>query len=270
MPLVKPTPPAAVPAVPTPVPQRSDMANFAVRGDAVMTALPGVVDGMNAAVVYANEAADYNAEQVSFASTAAASAYDQATAAAASALTALNAPGTSGTSTTSLTIGAGAQTFTTQAGKAWAVGQPAIIARTSAPDTARMSGTITAYNTGTGAMTVLVDTLLGAGTFSDWTIGLGTARAPDSLPTQTIVANTTAVPGIHYLLAVGGITLTLPAALPAKDLCIAFSNVSGTTTPAVNFNGHKLRGRLPGVMRLNFLDSRAMLQSTGNATYGWA
>lgn len=90
------------------------------------------------------------------------------------------------------------------------------------------------------------------------------------LPTQVITANTTAVPGIHYLLAVGGITLTLPAALPAKDLCIAFSNVSGATTPAVDFNGHKLRGRTPGVMRLNFLDSRAMLQSTGNATYGWA
>lgn len=277
MPLVKPTPPAAVPAVPTPVPQRSDMANFAVRGDAVMTALPGVVDGMNAAVVYANAAADYNAEQVTLAgqqvtlaATQAGNSAGSAALAAASALTALNAPGTSGTSTTSLTIGAGAQSFTTQTGKVWVVGQPAIIARTSAPDTARMSGTITAYNTGTGAMTVLVDTLLGAGTFSDWTIGLGTARAPDSLPTQVITANTTAVPGIHYLLAVGGITLTLPAALPAKDLCIAFSNVSGTTTPAVDFNGHKLRGRTPGVMRLNFLDSRAMLQSTGNATYGWA
>ena len=211
------------------------------------------------------------------ATTAASNAADQAgnaagsaALAAASALSALNAPGTSGTSATSLTVASGSQAFTTQAGKAWVVGQPAIIARTSAPDTARMSGTITAYTSGTGAMSVLVDTVLGTGTYTDWTISLGTARAPDSLPTQVITANTTAVPGIHYLLAVGGITLTLPAALPAKDLCIAFSNVSGTTTPAVNFNGHKLRGRLPGVMRLNSLDSRAMLQSTGNATYGWA
>ena len=195
---------------------------------------------------------------------------NQAGIATAAAQTALNAPGTSSTSTTSLTIAAGGQTFTTQAGKAWAVGQPAIITRTSDPGTARMSGTITAYNTGTGSMSVLVDTVLGTGTFTDWTISLGTARAPDSLPIQIITANTTAVPGIHYLLAVGGITLTLPAALPAKDLCIAFSNVSGATTPAVDFNGHKLRGRTPGVMRLNSLDSRAMLQSTGNAAYGWA
>ena len=193
MPLVKPTPPAAVPAVPTPVPQRSDMANFAVRGDAVMTALPGVVDGMNAAVVYANEAADYNAEQVTlaeqqvtFAAAQAGNSAGSAALSAASALTALNAPGTSGTSGTSLAIGAGAQSFTTQTGKAWVVGQPVILARTSAPGTTRMSGTITAYTSGTGAMSVLVDTVLGTGTYTDWTISLGTARAPDSLPTQVI------------------------------------------------------------------------------------
>ena len=210
------------------------------------------------------------ADSASSAATQAGNSAGSAALSAASALTALNAPGTSGTSTTSLTIGAGTQTFTTQTGKAWAVGQPVTLARTSAPDTTRMSGFISAYNSGTGAMSVTVDTVLGTGTYTDWTISLGTARAPDSLPIQVITANTTAVPGIHYLLAVGGITLTLPAALPAKDLCIAFSNVSGTTTPAVDFNGHKLRGRTPGVMRLNFLDSRAMLQSTGNATYGWA
>lgn len=276
MPLVKPTPPAAVPAVPTPVPQRSDMANFAVRGDAVMAALPGVVDGMNAAVVYANDANDFAAEQVTLAeqqvtlaATQAGNSAGSAALAAASALTALNAPGTSGTSTTSLTIGAGAQSFTTQAGKAWAVGQPAIIARTSAPSTTRMSGFISAYNTGTGAMTVAVDATTGTGTFTDWTISLGTARAPDSLPTQIITANTVGVAGFHYVLAAAGITLTLPA-LPAKDLCIAFSNASGASTCAVNFGSTALRGRAPGVMFLDILDARCMLQSTGNATYGWA
>ena len=269
MPLTKPSAPTAIPAVPTPVPQRSDMANFAVRGDAVMTALPGVVDDINGAVAYTNAAMDYNAEQVTLADASATAAALSQAAAASSALSALNAPGTSATSATSLTIGAGAQSFVTQAGKAWVVGQPVIIARTSAPGTTRMSGAITAYDAGTGAMSVLVDTILGSGTYTDWTISLGTARAPDSLPIQVITANTTAVPGIHYLLAVGGITLTLPAALPAKDLCIAFSNVSGTTTAAVDFNGHKLRGRPPGVMRLNSFDARAMLQSSGNATYGW-
>ena len=157
----------------------------------------------------------------------------------------------------------------TQTGKAWAVGQPVVVARTSAPSTTRMSGVISAYNTGTGAMTVAVDATTGAGTYSDWTVSLGTARAPDSLPIQVITANTVGVAGFHYVLAAAGITLTLPA-LPAKDLCIAFSNASGASTCAVNFGSTALRGRAPGVMRLNSLDSRAMLQSTGNATYGWA
>ena len=96
----------------------------------------------------------------------------KATEAAASALTAVNAPGTSGTSTTSLTVGAGAQTFTTQTGKAWSVAQPVVIARTSAPATTLMNGTITAYNAGSGAMTVQVVRATGSGTFTDWTISL--------------------------------------------------------------------------------------------------
>lgn len=89
------------------------------------------------------------------------------------------------------------------------------------------------------------------------------------LPTQIITANTVGVAGFHYVLAAAGITLTLPA-LPAKDLCIAFSNASGASTCAVNFGSTALRGRAPGVMYLDILDARCMLQSTGNATYGWA
>lgn len=240
----------------------TELPAWTVASNAQALEVQGLVE---AAEAYKNTATT----AASNAATQAGNAAGSASLAAASALSALNAPGTSGTSATSLTIGAGAQSFVTQAGKAWVVGQPVIIARTSAPGTTRMSGVITAYTSGTGAMTVLVDTILGTGTYTDWTIGLGTARAPDSLPTQVITANTTAVPGIHYLLAVGGITLTLPAALPAKDLCTAFSNISGTATPLVDFNGQRLRGRLPGVMRLNSLDARAMLQSSGNAAYGW-
>ena len=59
MPLVKPTPPAAVPAVPTPVPQRSDMANFAVRGDAMMGWFPGGITSINAVVTYTGLVMDY-------------------------------------------------------------------------------------------------------------------------------------------------------------------------------------------------------------------
>jgi hypothetical protein len=96
----------------------------------------------------------------------------KATEAAASALTAVNAPGTSGTSTASMAVGAGSKSFTTQTGKAWAAGQPVVISRTSAPATTQMFGTITAYDSGTGAMTVSVVFTAGSGTFTDWTIAL--------------------------------------------------------------------------------------------------
>ena len=265
MPITAPTPTTPLPDPP----DTADIANFDPRSDAFLLAVKEEFQPeMNAlaAVTYGNaQAAE---EAATTATTKAAAAEGAAAGAAASALTALNAPGTSGTSTTSLTIGAGAQSFVTQTGKAWAVGQPVVVARTSAPSTTRMSGVISAYNTGTGVMTVAVDAATGAGTYSDWTISLGTARAPDSLPVQIITASTVGVAGFHYVLAAAAITLALPA-LPAKDLCIAVSNASGSLTCAVDFGGTALRGRAPGVMVLDSLDARFMLQSTGNATYGW-
>ncbi|MBO9649607.1 MAG: hypothetical protein J7605_13935 [Variovorax sp.] len=38
-------PPPVVPPIPTPVPQRNDPQNFAVRADATLGALPATIDG---------------------------------------------------------------------------------------------------------------------------------------------------------------------------------------------------------------------------------
>jgi hypothetical protein len=93
-------------------------------------------------------------------------------AAAASAASAVLSPGTNATSTTSLTIGTGDKSPTIQAGKYIVVGMGIKIARTSAP-TNWMHGTCTAYNSGTGAMTVNVTVTQGSGgPFTDWTISL--------------------------------------------------------------------------------------------------
>ena len=269
MPLVEPAPSTPLPTPPS----TTDIANFDSRADAFNLALQDDLQPeMNALAsatyqnaVYANERAQTASAHADDAADKRDEAQGYRDQAAAAALTALNGPGTSGTSATALTIAPGPQTFASQPGKAWVVGQPVIVSRTSAPGTTRMSGTITAYNTGTGPMTVLVDTILGVGTFSDWTIGLGTARAPDALPIQIITVNTAAVPGIHYVIAAANVTLTLPAVLPAKDLAIAFTNSSQSFTPAVDFNGTKLRGQSPGVMALDNFNARTMLQSTGNA-----
>ncbi|BBL70322.1 phage tail protein [Methylogaea oryzae] len=91
--------------------------------------------------------------------------------AASSAVSAVNAPGSNGTSTNSLNVALGPQTFTTQTGKAWVVGQSVKVAATAAPGT-WMHGDITAYNGGTGSMTVNVTTINGSGSAAAWTISL--------------------------------------------------------------------------------------------------
>ena len=77
--------------------------------------------------------------------------------------------GYGGTSTTSMTIGTGNQTFTTQAGLAYVIGDRVHIGATSDPLN-WMEGYVTAY-TGT-SMTVAVSDFDGSGTFTSWGIGL--------------------------------------------------------------------------------------------------
>jgi hypothetical protein len=120
-----------------------------------------------------------------------------ATAAAASAASAVLAPGTSATSTTSMSIGTGSKAFTlAQTGKNFAVGMTAVIARTSAAATTLMIGRITAFNSGTGAITVEVSTTVGSGgPFTDWTISLGVDAAGTVASSRTISAGGIATGG---------------------------------------------------------------------------
>jgi hypothetical protein len=109
-----------------------------------------------------------------------------AAASAASAATAFNAPGTSATSTSSLTIGTGSRSLTlAQTGKAFAVGQYVQIVSTASTQN-WMVGAITAFTSGTGAMTVNVTHTGGSGTITAWAI---TPAAPPNLPSQSGNAN---------------------------------------------------------------------------------
>ncbi|MEN9925514.1 MAG: hypothetical protein RL268_1640 [Pseudomonadota bacterium] len=145
----------ALPAPPT----RSDATNFNARADAFLSALP----------TFATEANSLASELNGYASNAAASA-----------ATATNAPGTSATSTTSLAIGTGTKALTVQTGKAFVVGQWVTVTSTATPAN-WMHGQITAYTSGTGALTVNVTAVGGSGTYAAWTIGL-------SAPSQSSAA----------------------------------------------------------------------------------
>jgi len=146
---------SAFPAPPT----RSDATNFNARADAFLSALP----------TFATEANSLASEVNGYASNAAASA-----------ATATNAPGTSATSTTSLAIGTGTKALTVQTGKAFVVGQWVTVTSTATPAN-WMHGQITAYTSGTGALTVNVTAVGGSGTYAAWTIGL-------SAPSQSSAA----------------------------------------------------------------------------------
>jgi len=78
---------------------------------------------------------------------------------------------TNATSTSSLTIGTGSKSLTVETDKDFVVGMYVIVAYTSSPTT-YMAGTITSYDSGTGALDVNVNKIAGSGTYSDWTVSL--------------------------------------------------------------------------------------------------
>ncbi|MFZ6773023.1 hypothetical protein ACO0LB_09955 [Undibacterium sp. SXout7W] len=77
--------------------------------------------------------------------------------------------GVTGTSTTSNTIGTGAKTFTTQTGLGFPIGMP--VKFTDVTNVSNyMKGTITGYNSGTGALSATIATTNGSGTIANWQI----------------------------------------------------------------------------------------------------
>lgn len=158
-----PTSPPAISALPTP-PSTSSPTNFDSQADAFLGALPDLASDIGAVAsnVYAN--AVEAASSASTASTAATTASTAAT-------TALNAPATQATSSTSLTIGGGSKSLTlAQTGKAFAIGQWVSVADTTNPSTRWLAGAVSAFDSGTGAMTIDVAYITGSGSGGSWAV----------------------------------------------------------------------------------------------------
>lgn len=118
-----------------------------------------------------------------------------------------------GTSASSVLIGTGSKSFTASTGKNWQIGQSIRLAYTTTPSN-YMDGQVTAYNSGTGALTVNVTAVGGAGTYAAWTIS--------PLPS-----------GGSFVTLTGAETLT------NKTLTtpVLSSTVSGTTAGRLGYSG---------------------------------
>lgn len=81
----------------------------------------------------------------------------------------LNNNSTTGTSTTSLTVGTGSISLTASTGKSWTINSSVRIYSTASAGI-WMDGYVTAYNSSTGALTVLVTNRSGSGTLASWGI----------------------------------------------------------------------------------------------------
>jgi hypothetical protein len=140
---------------------------------------------------------------------------------------ALNGAATSATSTTSLLIGTGTKALTlAQTGKGFAIGQTVVIASTAGA-TNQMLGVITAFNSGTGAMTVEVSSVSGSGTLADWTIAVS---ASAGVASSRSVNTSGLASGGGNLSADRTIAVTAAA---ASDMRAGTSNVLAVTPLAL-------------------------------------
>jgi len=160
---------SALPAAPNK--NTDSVSTFNTKANAFVAALSTFRTEANALETNVNSKETLATAAAVTASAASATATTKASEAQASAEAAVNAPGTSATSTTSLTIGTGSKSLTIQNGKSLVAGMKVIIASTATPTT-YMYGTVTSYNSGTGALVVTSEAFSGSGTLAAWTVSL--------------------------------------------------------------------------------------------------
>jgi hypothetical protein len=178
------TNPSPINAPPT-APSIASPSTFAPLADAFIAWFSPFVTQINAAIVatYNNAVDAYN--NAGIAAAGAATATTKASDAAASAASAFASAGTQATSTTSLTCGTGSKSLTlAQTGKLYSVGQTVNISDSAANNV--MTGIITAFNSGTGAISVNVAMATGTATVASWIISVGAPVTASSSNTINI------------------------------------------------------------------------------------
>ena len=188
-------------------------------------------------------------------------------AAEAAAASAINAPGTSASSSSSMTIALGDKSFVIQPGKAFSLGQSVVIAQTAAPGN-QMIGIVTAHNSATGAMTVSVSQIFGAGSAIDWTVSLGAMPGSYGLAysPQTGATGTIANGQQKGMVNVAASTITLPTD-PAEGDFVIVTVANGLLTNTIDPGSKSIVGPsglvLSGPMTINKITTVALRYING-------
>ena len=202
--------------------------------------------------------------------------------------TAFNMDSTTGVSTTSLVIGSGSKSLTVETGKSYQPGQSVKIAYTTTP-TNWMHGTVTAYNSVSGALVVSVTNYSGSGTYNAWTVTLsapintdlglwvqtiGTFTAtPASTSTLTMTSDMTAIikPMMTLSYIIGGVTYYgVVGAITSNLLTVWGAPLSGDVT-ALYYGGGRLRQinvMIPGFYEDT--SNTALIASDLDSAFLWA
>lgn len=197
--------------LPTPPSRTDDSDTFNTRADALMGAFPTLVTEMNTVI-------GQIPAQVSPAN------FDTV-------------------STTSVTIGTGSKSFTVETGKLLFVGQWVLVVSSASP-TNYMAGYVTAYTSGSGALTVNVSYTGGSGTIAAWNIGPAPVPNANTNPRAVTAGTTTgtitpdSANADLYIVsgATGTLTFAAPSGTPVDGQKLMLRFKDNGTSRSVSWN----------------------------------